>query len=101
MKHKYSIENLPKNLDLHALMQITGGKDTNTVQCTSNQSTAVVTISKGALYSTSRKCSVFENCSKTKRRCAVKVLKAYGRDKWDYPDPRCVLAPEFNSGLEY
>lgn len=48
-----------------------------------------------------RQCKAFEECNKAKRRCVVKVLKAYGQDKWDYPDPRCILAPEFKSELEY
>ena len=33
------------------------------------------------------------------RRCFVKVIKAYGKAKWDYPDPRCIYAPKVKSKL--
>ncbi len=46
-------------------------------------------------------CSNFESCIGEKRRCLVKVLKAYGVEHWDYPDPRCVYAPEFSNDLIY
>ncbi len=48
-----------------------------------------------------KSCSFFESCSASNRRCAVKVLKAYGYDNWDYPDPRCTLAPELKFPLSY
>lgn len=30
-------------------------------------------------------------------------MKAYGKNNWDYPDPRCTMAPEFDKscGLRY
>lgn len=40
------------------------------------------------------KCGSFENCNSKKRRCLVKVMKAYDRENWDYPDPRCIFAPD-------
>lgn len=46
-------------------------------------------------------CSHFARCNKSKRRCVVKVVKAYGLENWDYPDPRCKFAPEIKSGLIY
>lgn len=48
-----------------------------------------------------RKCSHLVQCSKNKRRCAVKVMKAYGLENWDYPDPRCRFAPPLRNPLEY
>lgn len=46
-------------------------------------------------------CSFFDTCSSNKRRCVVKVMKAFGQDNWDYPDPRCMYAPPFDSPLKY
>lgn len=46
-------------------------------------------------------CFHFDECNSKKRRCVVKVVKAYGLSNWDYPDPRCVYAPEFNNDLIY
>lgn len=47
------------------------------------------------------KCVIFEECIKNKRKCLVKTIKAYGLENWDFPDPRCEFAPEFNSNLIY
>ena len=47
------------------------------------------------------KCKVFDVCNTQKRRCVVKVIKAYGVRNWDYPDPRCVYAPDFKETLKY
>ncbi|MBS7348390.1 MAG: radical SAM protein [Muribaculaceae bacterium] len=46
-------------------------------------------------------CFHFDECNSKKRRCVVKVVKAYGLSNWDYPDPRCEYAPEFNNDLIY
>jgi len=51
--------------------------------------------------STCFNCNYFIKCNQNKRRCVVKVVKAYGLENWDYPDPRCKFAPDFNSGLKY
>lgn len=48
-----------------------------------------------------KKCLHFDNCNSNKRRCIVKVVKAYGLNNWDYPDPRCKFAPPFNNDLIY
>lgn len=48
-----------------------------------------------------RKCPHFEECNAKKRRCVVKVIKAYGAENWDFPDPRCKFAPKFNNDLIY
>lgn len=46
-------------------------------------------------------CRLLESCNNRHRRCFVKVIKAYGADNWDYPDPRCVYAPNVKSNLLY
>lgn len=40
-------------------------------------------------------CKDFEECFKMANRCYANILKAYGTDKFDFPDPRCKLAPPF------
>lgn len=46
-------------------------------------------------------CANFCDCTNKRRRCLVKVIKAYGIENWDYPDPRCKYAPEFDNALKY
>ncbi|MCM1139622.1 MAG: radical SAM protein [Muribaculum sp.] len=46
-------------------------------------------------------CNHFSKCNQSKRRCVVKVVKAYGLDNWDYPDPRCKFAPDLKTDLKY
>lgn len=46
-------------------------------------------------------CNFFDKCNSLKRRCHVKVIKAYGISNWDYPDPRCKFAPEIVNNLKY
>ena len=48
-----------------------------------------------------KKCSEFKDCNDRRRRCVVKVIKAYGRENWDYPDPRCKFAPALINELNY
>jgi len=48
-----------------------------------------------------RSCKAFSECRKNKRRCVVKVVKAYGLENWDYPDPRCKFAPVITTELKY
>lgn len=52
-------------------------------------------------YSYCSQCSIFDFCNEKHRRCFVKVLKAYGPQNWDFPDPRCQYAPSFMSNLKY
>ncbi|KGF48401.1 hypothetical protein HMPREF0654_09455 [Prevotella disiens DNF00882] len=35
-------------------------------------------------------CKIFDEC---KNSCYINILKVYGDEKWDYPDPRCSKAP--------
>lgn len=59
---------------------------------------------KKELFSSESKCyscKHLELCNSRHRRCFVKVIKAYGKDKWDFPDPRCIYAPKVKSNLIY
>jgi radical SAM protein with 4Fe4S-binding SPASM domain len=38
-------------------------------------------------------CSDFDRCHRHQGVCWKQVLYAYGEENWDYPDPRCPLAP--------
>lgn len=47
------------------------------------------------------RCTFLDACNSKKRKCPVKVLRAYGPHNWDYPDPRCVFAPVPTTAIEY
>ena len=44
-------------------------------------------------------CSEFRKCREVRGVCWKEILMAYGKDKWDYPDPRCPKAPEMNNTI--
>jgi len=46
-------------------------------------------------------CGLFKECYRNMNRCWAEVVKAYGDECWDYPDPRCKLAPEMKTNLIY
>lgn len=46
-------------------------------------------------------CEIFERCYNNMNRCWTEVIKAYGQENWDYPDPRCSLAPEMINDLNF
>lgn len=46
-------------------------------------------------------CKLFEECFSYHNRCWSDIIKAYGKDCWDYPDPRCIYAPEMKNNLGY
>lgn len=46
-------------------------------------------------------CGIFDNCHENVNKCWADILKAYGKDKWDYPDPRCKFAPKMVNNLEF
>ena len=48
-----------------------------------------------------KRCNAIELCKKRHHKCFVKIIKAYGEDKWNYPDPRCINAPKVHSDLVY
>ncbi|MDR2835956.1 MAG: SPASM domain-containing protein [Bacteroidales bacterium] len=47
------------------------------------------------------KCDIFEQCYNNMNRCWADVIKAYGIENWDYPDPRCNFAPKMLNNLKY
>jgi radical SAM protein with 4Fe4S-binding SPASM domain len=46
-------------------------------------------------------CQLFDDCFSFPNRCIADVLKGYGNNNWDYPDPRCQKAPDFENNLFY
>lgn len=40
-------------------------------------------------------CEIFDDCMTFPNRCLADILKGYGDQNWDFPDPRCNKAPEF------
>jgi len=46
-------------------------------------------------------CGIFKECYRNMNRCWAEVVKAYGDECWDYPDPRCNLAPVMKTNLIY
>lgn len=48
-----------------------------------------------------KECPVMKVCYSERNRCWADVIKAYGEDGWDYPDPRCEQAPELKNPLNY
>lgn len=40
-----------------------------------------------------KKCKIFDECYAFPNRCIVDVLKGYGFENKDFPDPRCIEAP--------
>jgi len=44
-------------------------------------------------------CDIFEECLSFPNKCFADVLKGYGKENWDYPDPRCIKAPKFTYDL--
>ncbi|GHT66407.1 hypothetical protein AGMMS50239_27830 [Bacteroidia bacterium] len=47
-----------------------------------------------------KKCAIFDECLSFPNKCYADVLKGYGDKNWDYPDPRCVKAPQFINELQ-
>lgn len=46
-------------------------------------------------------CTLQQNCFKNNNRCWVNIIKAYGKDNWDYPDPRCNKACKMKNNIGY
>ena len=40
-----------------------------------------------------KSCDIFDKCHSYMNKCYANILKAYGDEHWDYPDPRCARAP--------
>jgi len=41
-----------------------------------------------------KSCDFFSNCHHSGGKCWREILKVYGKENWDYPDPRCPYSPE-------
>lgn len=39
-------------------------------------------------------CGYFTDCHVSGNKCWREILKVYGKENWDYPDPRCPFSPE-------
>lgn len=39
-----------------------------------------------------RSCTLWSECAKYPNKCYADVIKAYGNENWDFPDPRCAFA---------
>ena len=39
------------------------------------------------------KCKIFDTCKANLNDCFPNIMKVYGKEHWDYPDPRCDKAP--------
>lgn len=40
-------------------------------------------------------CKLYDACISYPNKCYTDILKIYGEENWDYPDPRCKFAPPF------
>lgn len=49
-----------------------------------------------------KSCHFFDMCFHIDRnRCWANIIKAYGKNNWDYPDPRCAYAPIMKNKITY
>ena len=48
-----------------------------------------------------KECHLFEDCHAYQNRCWSNIIKAYGPEHWDFPDPRCRYAPDMKNNLNY
>lgn len=48
-----------------------------------------------------KNCEIFENCHKANNKCWADIIKAFGQENWDYPDPRCKKAPIMINNLMF
>ena len=39
-------------------------------------------------------CAILSSCNAAMNRCYANILKVYGKEHWDFPDPRCINAPK-------
>lgn len=46
-------------------------------------------------------CSDFIACAKASNRCYADIMKAYGFDRYEFPDPRCAKAPAFKTDITH
>lgn len=69
----------------------------------SPQALSLLHLSRKEIQGESRcaECCQFEHCFGAQNRCWSDIIKAYGADCWDYPDPRCEFAPRMSHDLGY
>ncbi len=48
-----------------------------------------------------KECKLFDPCFSVNNRCWLDIVKAYGEQNWDFPDPRCAYAPPMTNDLEF
>jgi len=46
-------------------------------------------------------CNNFSSCHTDVNKCWVDIIKAYGKENWDYPDPRCAFAPKMINNIQF
>jgi radical SAM protein with 4Fe4S-binding SPASM domain len=46
-------------------------------------------------------CNNFVDCHDDVNKCWVDIIKAYGKENWDYPDPRCAYAPKMINNIQF
>ena len=46
-------------------------------------------------------CVLNQECFKSNNRCWVDIMKAYGKNNYDYPDPRCKMADKMKNYIGY
>lgn len=46
-----------------------------------------------------RTCELWDNCSQYPNQCIADIIKGYGEEYWDFPDPRCSYAPPFYKSM--
>lgn len=46
-------------------------------------------------------CALNKDCFKYNNRCWVDIMKAYGKNNYDYPDPRCKMADKMKNYIGY
>lgn len=46
-------------------------------------------------------CMLFDTCFGYQNRCWSDIIKAYGANCWDFPNPRCRFAPDMKNRLDY
>ena len=48
-----------------------------------------------------KSCELFTSCFSYRNRCWADIIKTYGEEYWDYPDPRCEKAHKMRYNLGY
>lgn len=46
-------------------------------------------------------CKIFDKCFTASNRCYADIMKAYGTENFDFPDPRCYWAPKFINNVTH